>query len=557
MPPPLGLKWFVSSIEIGKNPQDLLQHREELVKYCVENVFNSLDEDSKIAASVLHVLSRPATLQEIRLFLPDMHPDAIRASMQALLRRTLVRHDLLTDSISETYEATEPLSDYLRYANVVDAEAADRVREVDDDNRRQEERHRLDAATDPLRPNIVQGTKAHRASVLLLRDALSRSKSGNVEDALDRIREAEDLDPEFWELHRVRGFILSSNNQVEHATTAYLRAIELAPDNEAAAIVKYYFAGHLSRRERTPEKAVTVARGAHKVLQSPKTAIELGRALTYIGEFHGAEALLMQAIESGDVRTRLIAITQLVDCMRRRAEGEGTVDRQPDKAIATVGRALEVADSALQQGLVDQRLTNKTIQLAADLLRLARDSRDELSMSQAVEDALTVVHRLGRDARRSREYGYLIGHARQLVRRWPSLATELPLLAAYTDNDDNLPDSDENGSQQRPLSDGTNDGLLLGSIKVWKANQHYGFIVPPDRQENCYFNRGYLSEVSDEILLRAGIAVRFGRSIEPNRKTPLARDVRIDEFDVGALHERKTGCGTAARQWEMSLCHRC
>jgi len=530
---PLGLKWFVSSIAIGKDPQDLLQHREELVRYCVENVFNSLDEDSKMAASVLHVLSRPATLQEVRLFLPDMHPDAIRAAMQALLRRTLVRHDLLTDSISETYEATEPLSDYLRYANVVDAEATNRVREMDDDNRRQEERHRLDAATDPLRPNIVQGTRSHRASVLLLRDALSRSKGGHVEHALDRIRQAEHLDPEFWELHRVRGFILSSNSQVEQATAAYLRAIELAPDNNAAAIVKYYFAGHLSRRERNPERAVTVAGEAHNVLQSPKTAIELGRALTYIGEFHDAETVLMQAIESDDVRTRLIAITQLVDCMRRRAEGEGTVDRQPDKAIATVGRALELADSALQQGLVDQRLTDKTIHLASDLLRLARDSRHELSMSRAVEDALEVVHRLGRDARRSREYGYLVGHARQLIRRWPSVAMELPLLAAYD------VDSDDNGTQQRSLNDSTNDGLLLGSIKVWKADRHFGFIVPSDREEDCYFNLGYLSDASDEILLRAGVAVQFARSIEPDRKTPLARDVRIDEFDADALHERR------------------
>ena len=175
---PLGLKWFVSGVELGRDPEELVRNREDLVRFCVENVFDALDESSRAVATVLDVLSRPATAQEIGLYLPDVGPDQLRASIQALDRRMLIRRDLVPGSIAETFEATEPLVDYLRFADVVDASEARRVREADDEYRLAEERHRRDAASDPLRPNIVQGSQAHRASVLLLRNALSESKRG-------------------------------------------------------------------------------------------------------------------------------------------------------------------------------------------------------------------------------------------------------------------------------------------------------------------------------------------------------------------------------------------
>ena len=156
---PLGLKWFVANVEIGKDPQEIVRHTEDLVRFCVENVFDSLDDDSQSVARVLHILARPVTAQEIRLYLPDISPDHLRASIQALNRRMLIRNDLVAGSISETFEATAPLSDYLRFVGIANPDEERRVRAADDEYRRDEERHRLDAAKDSLRPNIVQGAR--------------------------------------------------------------------------------------------------------------------------------------------------------------------------------------------------------------------------------------------------------------------------------------------------------------------------------------------------------------------------------------------------------------
>lgn len=526
---PLGLKWFISGVEVGRDPQELVRHREDLVRFCVENVFDSLDGAARNVANVLHVLARPASAQELHLYLPDMPPDQLRSSIQSLDRRMLINRDLVAGSIAETFEASEPLSDYLRFSKVVDPDEARRVREADDAYRRAEERHRLDAASDPLRPNIVQGGVEHRASVLLLRDALLQSKRGEIEEALARVREAKALDQEFWEIPRVQGFILSSAGVVEDATTSYMRAIELAPSPDAAAAVRYFFAGHLTRCARDAERAVPIAQKAHDVLQSPRTAVELGRALTYTGDFDDAEQVLRSAIDADDVRTRLIAVTQLVECMKRRAEAEATVDRRPDVAIATLADAVAVAYDALREGLVDKVLAEKTVNLVSEMFKLAMAAQEMGSTQAALTKALTVVERLGAAGRRSRAFGYLVSHARRLVARRVDLAAGIPLLDQLAADDQALASSDSNGEED------TRE--LLGTIKAWKSDRHFGFITDVD-QSDYFFDRAALFDPGDEIYLQRGTTVRFSRSSSSDGR-PQARDVVVEDPDDEELSSRR------------------
>lgn len=528
---PLGLKWFVASVEIGKDPQEIVRHPEDLARFCVENVFGSLDDDARTVANVLHVLARPATAQEIRLYLPDMSPDRLRASIQALNRRMLIRNDLVAGSISETFETTEPLSDYLRFADVVSPDEERQLREADDEYRREEERHRLEAATDPLRPNIIQGGLEHRASVLLLRDALSRSKRGDVDDALKHIREAERLDPEFWEISRVRGFILSSAGQVDSATSSYLRAVEFTRTDKEAAAAKYFFAGHLSRSARDPERAATIAREAHEVLGLPRTAFELGRALTYNGDFESAETALREAMQSNDVRTRLIATTQLLDCMKRRADAEATVDRQPDTAVATFAAAIDVAQVVADEGLVDRRLTDKSVSLISDVLKTAGSCRDAQLTQDTLNKALALVHQLGRDAHRSRSFDYLKGHARRFLSQRPDLVDAIPLISVYAVNDQDIGPVLELGREEA-------ENALLGSVKVWKPDRHFGFISTLDRQEDLFFHLASLSSPADEIRLQRAVTVRFNRSVGPDGRVQ-AQDVRVEESEDDVFAHRR------------------
>ena len=340
---PLGLKWFVSSIELGKEPEELLRHSETLVRFCVENVFESLDYDAKTVANVLYALNRPATVQELKLHRPEIGSDRLRASIQSLLRRMLVRRDLVPGTVNETFEASESLCDFLSHTPAVDGIDLETIKDADLDHRRELERHRLEASNDALRPEIVQSGDGHEASGLLLRKAVRLSKSRDFAEAMEQVKDAERLDPEFWEIHRVKGFILGQARNFDAAAQAYERALELAPSQRAAAVVKYWYAQHLTKVAES-SRAVQEAREAHEILNLPKTAFELGKALTYIKEFEEAEPLLASAQAAWDPRTHLIATTQLVDTMRRRAEHEHTELLQPETAVSTLLDGLDVVE---------------------------------------------------------------------------------------------------------------------------------------------------------------------------------------------------------------------
>lgn len=528
---PLGLKWFVSSVEMGKDPEELIRHRDDLVRFCVENVFETLDDESESVAQVLHLLNRPTTIQELHLFLPEIATDRLRVSIQALDRRMLIRNDRLPGSITQTFEATATLTEFLRITNVVSPDEAQRIRETDDEHRRAEERHRIDAASDPLRPNIVQGGQVHRASVLRLRDALLKSKQGNVQEALQDIRDAEMLDPEFWELHRVRGFILSGAGRVDDATAAYTRAVELAPTPEDCAVVKYYFAGHLARIARDSFGAEPLAREAHDVLEHHKTALELGRVLTYLGEYVEAESHLSFATSTEDARTRLIALTQLMDCMKRRAETEGSAERQPDKAVSTLSKAIEIGMIPALEGFVDRKLRAKIVDLASELLRLAIMCDDLDTIAGPVSEALGSTQALGAEARRAQSHGYLIGHARRLALQYPSLVAKVPLLGQYAS-------TDSEPLLQSLERDASNDPGQMGSIKVWKPDRNFGFITALDGRDDYYFNRASLSMEAHEIYLARGATVRFVPGVAMDGRSR-AQDVIIDDTRDDQLVARR------------------
>ena len=528
---PLGLKWFISSIELGKDPEELVSHRDDFVRYCVENVYKTLNDDARTVCRTLNLLAQPVTIQELHLYVPDIPPDGLRSAIQALDRRMLISKNLTSGSISETFETTGALSDYLDLAEEVDANETRRIREAEDEFRLADERHRLDSATDPLRPNIIQGGNEHRASVLRLRNAMAQSKRGELTNALDEIRAAEHLDPEFWEIHRVRGFILSSAGRVQEATTAYLRAIELAPSDRATAAVKYFFAGHLTRAARDATRAVSVAKEAHEVLRSPKTAIELGRALTYVAEYANAESVLREAIEADDIRTRLIAVTQLADCMKRRAETEGLADRQPLDAIATLADAINIGYQSIEQGLIDRKLGDKIVDLSSELLKLASMCREVNSVASSIDRALIAVRRLGHDARQSRSFGYLLGHAHRLSTRHPELVSAIPILQTF------LPESVDS-TVEEGISTIKHQSSLLGTIKAWKADRHFGFIAGLDRGEDFYFNRASLASAADEIYLASGTTIRF-RTVGGSEDRQQAQDVSIEGADDDILRDRR------------------
>lgn len=527
---PLAIKWFTLALEAGQSPDTILQQRGDLVRFCVRNVFESLGKASKDLAAVLAHIQRPVTIQDLTLYVPQSSADALRSSVQDLLMRSLCTVSLVEGSLAEQFTATEPLVDYLRMVGGRDQALVDRLDQAEDEYRREEERLRLERGRTPLRVNVVSGEKEHRAAALRLREILRQSKRGDLQGALDAIDSLRRLEPEYWEIHRVEAFLLSMCGQIDRANSAYQHALKLAPSAEEKARVEFFYAGHLSRRVHDAEGALEHARAAHTALRRPETALELGKILTYLRDFPAALQLLEQARGTQDIRGRLIAGTQTIDTLRRRAEVEASERRQPLVALNTLLEALDLGRQLLADGLRDRRLEEQLYACVSEALRAARYCPEGPERDESLRGILSISNEVP-SPRGTRTARYVATNADRLLvgREFPSdLKEKLSSLAmpVFAEEDPSAPSG---------LPIGTD---LVGRLKAWLGEQSYGFITAIDGETDFFFHASDLEYPWQQLFLKPGCTVEF--TVSEARGKPRATLVGLrDEQDWRELQGRE------------------
>jgi cold shock CspA family protein len=535
---PLAIKWFVLAAEAGQAPETILRQQTDLIRFCVQNVYQGLPELAKDAAVVLAHVNRPLSIQDLKLYFQAATPDQLRIAMQELLRRSLCNISIADDVLAERFQATDALVEYLRIIGGASDDFLERMQRTEHEYRREEERLRLEQGRNPLRVNVISGSLEHRASALRLRDALKYSANGDNLKALQIIDEVEQLEPEYWELFRVRGFILSQAGHIDEATASYEQAISLAPDPEANARVRYFYAGHLTRKARDSASALVQARAAHKVLQRHETALELGKVLTYLNEFSSAIELLRYACGSSDVRTRLIAGTQLVDALRRKAEFEAGDLRSPASAIDTLQTALQEGSLMLSNGVRDQRLEEQLYKCIADALKVAsllseRDKRDKF-LRTIVPIAQTLP-----PASVSGERRYLARYAARLLTKADlpdeivRVLRELANLGLEDDNSDNL----------SPVPIGRE---LVGRISTWKPDRGFGFIAAIDGSGSYFFHALDLERLAEQLFIERGLVVQF--TVDVSKGRPRATCVSLRDAPDTSIAKTRTLTVLAVKQ---------
>ena len=537
---PLAIKWFVLAAAAGQAPEVILRQQTDLIRFCVQNVYQGLPEPAKDTAVVLAHSNRPLSIQDLKLYFPETTPDELRGTMQELLRRSLCNISIADDALTERFQATDALVEYLRIVGGASDDFLQRMQRTEDEYRREEERLRLEQGRTPLRVNVISGSSEHRASALRLRDALKASVKGSATTAaLQIIDEVEQFEPDYWELFRVRGFILSQSGRIEEATEAYERALALAPDSEAKARVRFFYAGHLTRRVRDTAGALEQARAAHKILQRHETALELGKVLTNVGDFSAAIELLRYACETTDVRGQLIAGTQLVSTLRRQAAFEAGDLRSPASALGTLQKALHEGIQMLSSGIHDQKLEEELYECIAEALRFASWMPEGVERDTPLRAIVSVAQSipLGGIGRARR---YLTGNAARLLAK-PGLPDEIVSVLRELAN----LDMEQESSEYSPSS--VRMGAeLVGTISSWKPDRRFGFISAIDRSGDYYFHAVDLENPLEQLFIEHGLAVVFTAATSKGRPRAISVSLR-DAPDMALLRARTLTVLTVSR----------
>lgn len=373
---PLGIKWLVLATAAGRPPVELVKSQDELLTFCVKSVFDSLSPNARTLLLALWIMGRPAALGEL-VIVTELEPEDAQVSVQDLTQGSLVTARLVEEGELETHlQLTETARRYLEFVVDNSDPFLYKMSQNFKTYRESEERRMRDAGSRSLHPAVLRPRSAADGPASnILRAALLASSKGSLDEALKDVDRAKRLSPDFWEVYRVEAFILSSSNQPRagNATSLYQKALELAPNEEARAIVAHFYSGHLLRSDHDIDASLEMARLAHEGIGTDESKMALGNALVRAHDYGAGITMLREASCGLEGKAHLVAMTALISGLRRWAE-YATNESNFKLAEELLSEGLSTVKRMHEEGNFDRRFLLVALDLINEVARLHRSA---------------------------------------------------------------------------------------------------------------------------------------------------------------------------------------
>lgn len=441
---PLYIRWFVSAIQAGSRPEDVLSNSSLLLDYCMSNVYNYLSDDGCVVLRALQAVPGLHSQADLA-FLSDM---SIHNLQNALLQLTNTYFVTLQSSSyrasPETlYQLTEFAIRYLDKHHPVSTRQRDELRLRNKSLYETGRRIRADYQANPYshRTLDIRGEGDFGVARLLI-DAISLIQRNRLVDANELIRGAKELAPGYHEVHRVEAFLRTQEGDYPGAISAYERARELEPDSVP---LRYFFGTFLLGHGGDPEAGLTHLQYAARLQgNDPKLQLEIARAHLSMPNLSDARDVSANLLDQQEVpadlkrRAAEVMVQADVSLAHRAAEREdwaGAVGWLEDLIPALLYVMPTIAESTLRTrldqarnlaGICQQRTTDDYVS------RRAIETLSELSAATSLNLGEFEVQTYGRIVRMvpERSFGFIreVGakneyffHRRDLTqnRDWP------------------------------------------------------------------------------------------------------------------------------------------
>lgn len=503
---PLAVRWYVLSVESGEQPNLALQSQEALLDFCVRSVYEAMTPSTQSVLLVLFAVEKDVTFEEL-VILTDTSIDRLRLSIHELLNGSMVRLETDPDGpLVSRISLTEAAKSYLRRVNPPNPAAVNTILERELEFRRSAERRRNDEKARKLAPNVVRTRTGNDEPVAhILRKALSESKEGEFQKGLELVEKARSMSPDFWEVDRVQGFILSARGSVEGANSAYssaLRKAKAGDDELGGAVVAYFLAGHLARKAHEPHRAVEYARIAHEYFAVAETAQTLGSYLIWVREFTDGQNYLEWALEKAEGRIKLITLTALVDSWRRWAEYLLDHEHRAIEAAEKSHAGFSIGDQGIRSGISDMRLVDAVLESFATYIRCISTSGVDGASKDA--QSLHMIKRVSTQLftfEACRAWRYFPGYVGRLKRVTASPAVQelCDRILEYVRSA-----AEVDGVHDDSIRDETLQGIVLS----WRGT--FGFISHPRFPSGLFFPGSAI----EGAVLGEGMVDPTGKAVE-------------------------------------------
>jgi len=311
---PLALKWFVNTVETGVNPDEVLVKKDDLLNFCLSNVYSKLHENAKKLIDTI-LASRKSLNEAELIFLSDLPSIILRKALNDLFATTFITREIENKFSNPEIRYTIPdfAKEYLLKRYPIKPSF---IREIDGKlkslSKKTDQIIRVSGYNEFGVNAITIRNPTEKVTARLLTEALKFSKMGKLEKSLSKIDEAKSILPNYSEVYRVSAFVKAAFNDYLGAENDYKLGCELDGDNPR---LLYFYSGFLYYRLNDTESAIPLAKKLIELRpQSPYPVFLYSRCLSASDRNEEAIELLRNLLNNTKLNdeTRRIAVTDLI-----------------------------------------------------------------------------------------------------------------------------------------------------------------------------------------------------------------------------------------------------
>lgn len=376
---PLALKWFVSTVESGVNPEEVLAKKDDLLNFCLSNVFSKLQENAKSLINII-LASRKSLNEAELIFLSELPSLILRKTLNELFATTFITREIeKTDGSQEVkYNIPDFAKEYLLKNHPI---KADFIKEIN------QKLKQLSKQTDLIKRAFTYNefglnaitirNTTEKVTARLLTEALKLSKAAKNEEALLKIEEAKSILPNYFEVYRVSAFIRATFNDYLGAENDYKIGIEIEPNNPR---LLYFFSGFLLYQLNDPAEAFPLAKRLIDIRPlSVYPTFLYARCLSAIDKHDEAILMLRDLLNSTKMNdeNKRIAVTDLISFHVHWAvqifQRDGDFDESKDK----FKRAINYFERMVKERNYDSRMIKNFCSCLVQFVKLIPKMHNE------------------------------------------------------------------------------------------------------------------------------------------------------------------------------------
>jgi len=355
---PLAIKWFVSTVETGIAPHEVINNKEDLLDFCLTNVYEKLSEGAISILKTIRASRKKVTIAEI-IYLSDYKPLEVRKYLIELFKTTLISRQIedgnnyeeviyyISDFAKDFLSKKYPIEESYIKANIKKSKELNvGIRQINKVQKYNE--FALNA--------LVYDNQNQMVSAKFLQEALFYSKNGDFDNALLKVKEAKNIDPNFFEVYRVGAFIKATQGDLLSADEDYQLGLEIAPENIR---LLYYYAQFLMFKLEDTDGALKYARKVYDQKPNhPFTAFLIARCLNTAQDFSNAIKVILNLKSNVELDSKnlRIANTELISYYIERGKSELTIQTDIQNGISHFKKAFELFEECINDSIVDYKM---------------------------------------------------------------------------------------------------------------------------------------------------------------------------------------------------------